>query len=74
MGKEEVEEYEKVICIMVIEEVMEKKGGVVFGLFFILEEGILKLVLSRLMCGDKEEDFEKWRGIKFDCIYKIKLK
>uniref|UniRef100_K1S062 Uncharacterized protein n=1 Tax=Magallana gigas TaxID=29159 RepID=K1S062_MAGGI len=61
MGKEEAEEYEKVIRTMVTEEVTEKKGGVAFGLSFISEEGTPKPVPSRLMCGDKEEDFEKWR-------------
>lgn len=74
MGKEEAEEYEKVIRTMVTEEVTEKKGGVAFGLSFISEEGTPKPVPSRLTCGDKEEDFEKWRGTKFDCIHKIKLK
>eukprot|EP00105_Crassostrea_gigas_P024363 XP_011444594.1 PREDICTED: uncharacterized protein LOC105340317 [Crassostrea gigas] len=61
MGKEEAEEYEKVIRTMVTEEVTEKKGGVAFGLSFISEEGTPKPVPSRLVCGDKEEDFEKWR-------------
>lgn len=74
MGKEEAEEYEKVIRTMVTEEVTEKKGGVAFGLSFISEEGTPKSVPSRLVCSDKEEDFEKWRGTKFDCIHKIKLK
>lgn len=62
MGKEEAEEYEKVIRTMVTEEVTEKKGGVAFGLSFISEEGTPKPVPSRLVCGDKEEDFEKWRS------------
>nr|XP_011436638.2 uncharacterized protein LOC105334779 isoform X1 [Crassostrea gigas] len=61
MGKEEAEEYEKVIRTIVTEEVTEKKGGVAFGLSFISEEGTPKPVPNRLMCSNKEEDFEKWR-------------
>lgn len=64
MGKEEVEEYEKVIRTMVTEDVTEKKGGVAFGLSFISEDEAPKPVPSRLVCGDKEENFEKWRGIQ----------
>lgn len=58
--KEEKEVYDKVCCMMVIEGVMEKKGGVVFGLIFVLEE-VLKMLFCRLM-EFKKEDFEKWRG------------
>lgn len=64
MGKEEVEEYEKVIRTMVTEDVTEKKGGLAFGLSFISEDEAPKPVPSRLVCGDKEENFEKWRGIQ----------
>lgn len=64
MGMEEAEEYEKVIRTMVTEEVTEKKGGVAFGLSFISEEGTPKPVPSRLVSSDKEEGFEKWRGIQ----------
>lgn len=68
MGKEEVEEYEKVIRTMVTEDVTEKKGGLAFGLSFISEEGTPKQVPapSRLVCSNKKEDFEKWIGTKFD--------
>lgn len=64
--KEEKEVYDKVCCIMVIEGVIEKKGGVVFGLIFVLEE-VLKMLFCKLM-EFKREELEKSRGILKEII------
>lgn len=55
--KEEMEMYEKVICVLVIEDMMEKRGGVVFDFIFILEK-FLKMLLLKVL-KNKKEDFKK---------------
>lgn len=55
--KEEMEMYEKVICVLVIEDMMEKRGGVVFDFIFILEKFLMMLLLKVLK--NKKEDFKK---------------
>lgn len=67
--------YEKVICVLVIEDMMEKRGGVVFDFIFILEK-FLKMLLLKVL-KNKKEDFKKWNvGIKiyFMIICKLKKK
>lgn len=49
--------YEKVICVLVIEDMMEKRGGVVFDFIFILEKFLMMLLLKVLK--NKKEDFKK---------------
>lgn len=55
--KEEMEMYEKVICVLVIEDMVEKRGGVVFDFIFILEKFLMMLLLKVLK--NKKEDFKK---------------
>ncbi|XP_048762683.1 uncharacterized protein LOC125671200 [Ostrea edulis] len=57
--KEEKEVYEKVCREMVTEDIVEKKGGVAFGLSFISEDPP-KMPPPQLV-EDKKEEFEKWR-------------
>ncbi|XP_048761875.1 uncharacterized protein LOC125670630 [Ostrea edulis] len=57
--KEEMEVYEKLRSEMVTEDIVEKKGGVAFGLTFIAED-TPKMPPPRIT-DNKKEEFEKWR-------------
>ncbi|XP_056022095.1 uncharacterized protein LOC125651078 [Ostrea edulis] len=58
---EEIEAYKLVQRSVVTEELFEAKGGMAFNVTFGASENS-KLPPTRIINGQKEEDFERWRG------------
>ena len=70
LNEEEKEAYEKAQHLIVADDMNEAKGGEAFELMFGSQEK-LKPPPSRLVSGEKDENFERWRGTYISLLFTL---